>query len=119
MNARLQALSMISSESRIVSGLRRISTPNAPVAKRKAATPRYQVISGPRMAPQHDAAHGGDEQHDRRTLERDQVVGEEQLADVGGAAEGRCDVGLVREPPAGLEPDGDDDLDENRAGRDH
>src|SRR5690348_13754981 len=101
MKARLQALSMISSESRIVSGLRRIRTPKAPVANRNAATPRYQLTSGPRMAPQDDAADGRDEQHDRRDLEREQVVGQEQAPDVAGAAERRADRLLVREPPAG------------------
>src|SRR4051812_34322868 len=109
---------MISSDSRIVSGLRRISTPNAPVPKRAPATPRYHVISGPRtplpldervglpgVAAEHDAADGRDEQHDRRDLERDQVVGQEQPADVGGAAERARDVGLVREPAAGGQAD--------------
>src|SRR5919199_3041365 len=115
MNARLQAFSMISSESRIVSGLRRIRTPNAPVANRKAATPRYQLTSGPRMAPEHDAADGGDEQHDRRHLERDQVVGQEQPADVGRAAERAGDLLLVRQAAAGLEADHDDDLRQDRA----
>src|SRR5215218_11150704 len=38
---------MISSESRTISGLRRMSTPSAPVQKRKAATQRYQTTSGP------------------------------------------------------------------------
>src|SRR5690349_5149672 len=38
---------MISSESSTISGLRRISTPSAPVQKRKPATQRYQTTSGP------------------------------------------------------------------------
>src|SRR5205814_3783174 len=48
--ARFPPLSMISSESRTISGLRRRSTPRAPVAKRKPETARYQEISGPRRA---------------------------------------------------------------------
>src|SRR3954451_14938976 len=126
MNARLQAFSMISSESRIVSGLRRISTPKAPVAKRNAATPRYQLTSGPsialrtaRMAAEDDAADGGEQQHDRRDLEGDQMVGEEDAADVGGAAERAGELCLVGEPPAGLEADHDDDLEQDRPGGEH
>ena len=42
-----------------------------------------------------DAADGGDEQHDRGDLEREQVVGEEELADLGRAAEGVGDLGRV------------------------
>src|SRR4051812_17779180 len=117
MNARLQAFSMISSESRIVSGLRRISTPNAPVANRNAATPRYQLTSGPsialrlpRVAAEDDAADRGEQQHDRRDLEGDQMVGEEDPADVGGAAERAGELRLLGEPAAGLQADDDDDL---------
>src|SRR5829696_10102265 len=87
--ARLAALSMISSESRTISGLRRRSTPAVPIEKRIAATTRYQAMSGPctcglrlvelvlgtGLRPEHDAAHGGDQQHDRGDLEREQVVG--------------------------------------------
>jgi hypothetical protein len=47
------------------------------------------------------------------------VVGEEEPADLGGAAERAADVGGVREAAACLEPDHDDDLDEQRAGREH
>src|SRR5437867_2693462 len=81
--------SMISSDRRTISGLRRSSTPSAPVANRNADTPRYQAMSGPRMrhlrvraAPrlaacvraEDDAADRGHEQHDRRDLEREQMV---------------------------------------------
>src|SRR5205823_5653483 len=52
--ARLAPLSMISSESRTISGLRRISTPNAPVKNRKALTHRYQTTSGPFKAASPD-----------------------------------------------------------------
>ena len=45
--ARLPPLSMISSESRTISGERRSSTPSAPIEKRIALTARYQVTSGP------------------------------------------------------------------------
>src|SRR2546430_4261109 len=41
-------LSMISSESRTISGFRRNSTPSAPTENRNAATARYQATSGPR-----------------------------------------------------------------------
>ena len=50
-----------------------------------------------RAHPEHDAADRGDEQHDRRDLEGEQVVGEEQPADLGGRAERATDVRLVRE----------------------
>src|SRR5512133_1915841 len=48
--ARFAPLSMISSDSRTISGLRRSSTPSAPVANRKPATHRYQATSGPSSA---------------------------------------------------------------------
>ena len=47
MRARLPALSMISRESSTINGLRRSRTPAVPIAKRIAATTRYQAISGP------------------------------------------------------------------------
>ena len=89
---------MISSESSTISGLRRSSTPAVPIEKRIAATTRYQATSGPctrrlllvlgtRARPQHDAADGGDEQHDRGDLEREQMIGQEEAADLLGAAE--------------------------------
>src|SRR5579872_3323483 len=74
--SRLPALSMISTESRMISGERRSITPTAPIVKSRAARTTYQEMSGPsialhgaRMGAEHDAADGGDEQHDRRHLE--------------------------------------------------
>ena len=69
------------------------------------------------MRAEDDAADRGDEQDDRRDLEREQVVGQEQPADLGGAAEARSPIvaSSARELAAGLEPDHDDDLDEQRA----
>ena len=49
-SARLPPLSMISSESRTISGERRSSTPSAPIEKRIALIARYQVTSGPHRA---------------------------------------------------------------------
>jgi hypothetical protein len=49
--ARFDELSMISSESSMISGLRRSTTPVVPIAKRTAATARYQVGSGPSTTP--------------------------------------------------------------------
>src|SRR5215204_3417953 len=46
-SARFAPLSMISSERRTISGLRRSITPSAPIANRNAATARYHVRSGP------------------------------------------------------------------------
>jgi hypothetical protein len=46
-SARFAPFSMISSDNRMISGLRRISTPSAPTPKSMAATPRYQAIDGP------------------------------------------------------------------------
>src|SRR5919106_960398 len=85
---RLAAFSMISSESSTMSGLRRSSTPNAPIAKRTPAMTRYQETSGPsigllelllgaRARAEDDAADRRHEQHDRRDLEGEQVVGQE------------------------------------------
>src|SRR5438093_4672881 len=102
--ARLAPLSMISSESRTISGLRRRSTPSAPVANRNADTAIYQATSGPftrllvqapRVRAEDDAADGGNEQHDRGDLEGEQMIGEEQAADLPGAAERRVDLRLV------------------------
>src|SRR5512133_1692139 len=119
-SARFAPLSMISSESRTISGLRRSSTPSAPVENRKAATTRYQATSGPctgllpafheratrvRVRAEDDGADGRDEQHDRRDLERQQVVGQEQSADLVRRAEAGLDLRFVRELPPGLEPD--------------
>src|SRR5262249_53328331 len=107
---------MISTESRMISGLRRTSTPSAPATNRIPESATYQVTSGPcmlllaasklalgrvvlelpRVRAEHDAADGGDEQHDRRHLEGDQVVGEEEPPDRLGRAEVAADVRLVR-----------------------
>src|SRR5262249_41146667 len=92
--ARLAPLSMISSESRTISGLRRRSTPRAPVENRNPATARYQATLGPNIwlfpsgvRAEDDAADRRDEQDDRRHLEREQVIREKEAADLGGAAE--------------------------------
>src|SRR5437588_2739340 len=115
---------MISSESRTISGFRRSNTPRAPVAKRKPATARYHAILGPSTAPprlpasvraEDDAADCRDQQHDRRDLEREQVIRQEQAADVGGASKGAADVFRVREPSTRLQADHDDDLHQQRA----
>src|SRR3954469_18312825 len=95
---------MISTESRMISGLRRTSTPSAPITNSIPASARYQATSGPCIVPQrarvraeHDSSDGGAEKHDRGDLEREQVVGEEEPADRSGRAEGAIDVGFVRE----------------------
>src|SRR5262249_20698116 len=103
-SARVAPFNMISTESRMVSGLRRTSTPIAPIVNSIAASTTYQVMSGPcirlfqgreagavvvgrldvaaaGVCSEDDPADRGDEEHDRRHLECDQVVGEEQLAD--------------------------------------
>src|SRR5205814_2592187 len=97
-SARFAPLSMISTESRMISGLRRTSTPSAPVTNRSAARTRYQPTSGPcivlqrpRMLAEHDPADRGDEQHDRRHLEGEQVVGQEEPSDRGRRAKGTRD----------------------------
>ena len=79
---------MISTESRMISGLRRSITPSAPIEKSSPARTTYHRMSGPCIAldpasvrAEHDAADGGDEEHDRRHLERDQLIGEEQAPD--------------------------------------
>src|SRR2546423_4743957 len=115
--ARFDPFNMISTESRMISGLRRTSTPSAPVTKRSAASTRYQPTSGPCIVLQrpgvraeHDAADGGDEQHDRGDLEGEQVVGEEESTDRGRRAERATDVGLVRQTAARRERERHDHL---------
>src|SRR5215471_8005628 len=112
---------MISTESRMISGLRRTSTPSAPVTNSTPARTRYQPTSGPciffqrsGVSAEHDAADGGDEQHDRGDLEREQVVGEEEPADRRRGAERALDVRLLRKVPGG-ERERDDYLGEDRA----
>src|SRR5207247_8951394 len=92
--ARWAPFSMISSESRTISGFLRNSTPSAPVENRNAATARYQATSGPcigwlpsRVRSQDHAADRRHEQHDRRDLEREQVIRDEKPADPRPAAE--------------------------------
>src|ERR671936_820739 len=97
---------MISRESRTISGERGSNTPSAPIGNSAALIPRYQVTSGPstlflelaRVVAKDHAADGRGEQHDRRDLEREQVVGQEQAPDLRRAAKRRGHVRLVREP---------------------
>src|SRR5437764_7329441 len=144
-SARFAPFSISSRHSRITSGLRRVSTPPAPMQKIIAETTRYQPIAialfvlapraraddldfrldlflrlhdraadapglGHRPRPrrarradpalellvgleaataprQHDRADRGDQQQQRSDLEREQVLGQEQLADVPGRSE--------------------------------
>src|SRR5512146_880907 len=120
-SARFAPFSMISTESRMISGLRRTSTPSAPVTKRSPARTRYQPTSGPcivlhrsRVGAEHDAADRGDEEHDRRHLEGQEMVGEEEPADRRRRAERAADVRLVGELAAGRERERDDHLGEDR-----
>jgi len=66
-----------------------------------------------------DAADGGHEEHDRRDLEREQMVGEEQAPDRLGRSERPADVGRLLEEAAGLEADDDADLGEQCRAREH
>src|SRR5215470_5371432 len=125
-SSRFAAFSMISTLSRMISGLRRSITPRAPVVNRNAERITYHVMSGPCIAlqrtgvrPEHDAADGGDEQHDRRHLECEQVVGEEEAADGLGRAEGAVDLLRLVEEPAAGEADDHDHLGEDRAACEH
>src|SRR5436305_8435144 len=90
--SRLAEFSMISTESRMISGFRRSITPSEPIANRSALRTTYHWMSGPcirafqrlfhaRVRPEHDAADRGDEQDDRRDLEREQVIGQEGTAE--------------------------------------
>src|SRR5438874_308643 len=96
---------MISTESRMISGLRRSSTPSDPAAKRITASARYQETSGPcidlparvRVMTEHYPSDRRDEQHDRRDLEREQVIGEEEPPDLRRRAEGAVDLRRVGE----------------------
>src|SRR5439155_20736589 len=71
----------------------------------------------PRVRAEHDAGDRGDKQHDRRHLEREQVVGQEELPDLARRAEAPPDVTGLGKEPAGLEADDDDHLDEHRTAR--
>src|SRR5690348_10351738 len=86
--SRFAELSMISTESRMISGFRRSITPSAPTVKRIALRITYHWMSGPCIAlrlpgvgAEDDAADRGHEQDDRGDLEGEQVVGQEQPAD--------------------------------------
>ena len=81
----------------MISGLRRRSTPRRAGREEDAGERevpgdvrpvhrllRARVVERPRVRAEHDAADGGDEQHDRRDLEREQVVGEEEPPDRAG-----------------------------------
>src|SRR5437773_12240817 len=113
--ARFAPLSMISSESSTISGLRRSSTPRTPVANRNAATARYQAISGPRtdlsfvdqlagrrraarMRAEDDRADGRHEPHERGDLEREQVAGQEHPPAPERRAAGGLHPGPARGP---------------------
>src|SRR5690348_7338297 len=95
--SRFAELSMISTESRMISGFRRSITPSAPVANSSPDSTTYHWRSGPciallaRMRPEHDAADGRDKEDDRRHLEREQVIGQERAAERLGRAEGAAD----------------------------
>src|SRR5213076_1453248 len=111
---------MISTESRMISGLRRSITPSAPVAKSSALRITYQLTSGPcialrraRVRAEDDTADRRDEQHDRRDLEREEVVGEEGAAERLRRAELAADLRRLGQEPAGGEADYDDHLGEN------
>ena len=126
-SARLAPFNMISSVSSTISGLRRSSTPSAPIPNRNAesrvpgdarAEHLLRRSAGPLLAgvrAEDDAADRCDEQHDRRDLEGEQVIGQKEAADPARRPECRVDVLGVREAAAGLEADRDHDLDEDRA----
>src|SRR3954451_13332651 len=125
-SSRFAELSMISTLSRMIRGLRRSSTPSAPVVKRIALRTMYHWMSGPCIALQlacvqaeHDSADGCDEQDDRCHLEREQVVGEEEAADRLGRAETALDLLRLREEATGGQADDDDHLGEDRAACEH
>src|SRR5438552_12911896 len=91
-SARLPAFSISSRQSRMTSGLRRISTPPAPIANRRPERTRYQLTStsaAPLPAPsgEHDRADGGDQEQHRGGLEDDQEALQQQVADLRRGAE--------------------------------
>src|SRR3954447_1215588 len=175
-SARLAALSISSRQSRMTSGLRRVSTPPAPMQNTNAETTMNQVMlmsespaghlhrlalgalalglqrrradvaagglghraradrreqvadadppsivqrrDAPAAAREHDRADGGDEQQDRRGLEGEEELGQQQRADVARRAEGvragrvAGALGVERLEPAAEH--GDADLDQER-----
>src|SRR5947209_8121845 len=71
---------------------RRGTAPTAPIAKSTALSPRYQVrgaVAGTSYPPlgQRDRSDDGDEQQDRRQLERQEVGGEQPASERGRFAE--------------------------------
>jgi hypothetical protein len=102
---RLAALSISSMHMNMIRTLRRTSRPMAPMVKTMAARPRYQAperliaddpslsvvvlllgVDRRRAAGQHDGADHGDDQQRGGGLEREQVGGEELLAQLGRLA---------------------------------
>src|SRR6476659_3295512 len=89
-SARLPAFSISSRQSRITTGLRRISTPPAPTAKRSAERTRYHstfngnlpgLVRLPLPLGQDDRPHRRQEQQQRGRLEGDQEALQQQPAD--------------------------------------
>src|SRR3989442_14995417 len=81
--ARLAALSMISMDMKMTSGLRRTRTPKTPMTNSTAESPTYQevgtMLRRPPLGQGNDTNQGGQEQ-DGGDFERIQVVGEELTA---------------------------------------
>src|SRR5690242_17829015 len=98
MNERLTALSISSMDMNITSGLRRTSTPIAPMVKSSALTMRYAVtgmVRSPYLLLAHEAAahhhraqHRDHQQH-ARDLEGKREAMEERLTERLGVAEAR------------------------------
>src|SRR6267142_3609053 len=82
--ARLDALSMISMDMKMTSGLRRTRTPRTPITKRTAESATYQEVGTMLRRPplgQRNHAHQRREQEHRGDLERVEIVGEKLQAD--------------------------------------
>jgi hypothetical protein len=78
-------------------------------------------MPGPSISPraaEDDTADRGHEQDDRGHLEGEEVVGEEERADLRRRAEGLADIGGRAQRVVGLERDHDDHLEGDRAGGD-
>src|SRR5581483_4472964 len=93
MKVRLTAFNISSIDIKMVMMLRRLMKPAMPIAKSTALRIRYQergteVILVDLLSAEHDGADERDQDQNRDDFEGEQIIGEEQTADLGGTARG-------------------------------
>ena len=80
---------------RAVAGSGPIPVPRSPVRIRSPTLTRAGRLEPRAPAGEDHGADGGDQQQQRGDLEREQELGQEQLADLGGRAEAREEAGAL------------------------